>query len=184
MLPNIVMYFAASIMPVERVASFLSMTVGDFRLGPFDAISAAFALAYVPFGFRLMYSMLAVPKVSEPKSMLNMRAVVQDLRKSDWFVAASEICYDNYQETVYFFVAAILAGVQTGVQASVLSNYATMWLLMRVLYIVVSYAAMGKYVPIAMMRTPLFLTNIAVLTQMFSLAQAAYDAPPVKKGFF
>ena len=80
-------------------------------------------------------------------------------------------------------MAAILGCVQTGVKASALSDYATMWLLMRVLYIVVTYAAMGKIVPVAIMRTPIFLTNIMVLTQMLMLAQAAYAAP-VKKGFF
>ena len=184
MLPNVVMYYAASIMPAERVASFLDSTIGAYRLGPYEAIAAAFALAYVPFGFRLMYSIMALPQFSNPKSFVNLRAVVTEVKKTDWFVAACDLCYDNYQETVYFFVAAILAGMQTGVNVSVLSTYATMWLFMRCLYIACTLAAMGKYVPIAMLRTPIFLTNIAVLAQMLSLASAAYAAPPVKKGFF
>ena len=171
-------------MPAERVASFLTATVGDFRFGAFDALFAAYALAYVPFGFRLVYSLVALPQFAEPKTMLNARAVVAEIKKTNWFVAACEICYDNYQETVYFFVAAVLAGVQTGVDASVLSDFATMWLLMRVAYIFVTYAAAGKFVPVAVMRTPIFLTNIAVLAQMFMLAQAAYVATPVKKGLF
>ena len=99
MLPNVFMYFAASILPAERVASFLSSTIGDFRLGPFDAIFAAYALAYLPFGFRLVYSMVALPQFSDPKTLLNARAAVTEIKKTDAFVAASEICYDNYQET-------------------------------------------------------------------------------------
>lgn len=173
MLPNLAMYYADSMMPAERVASFLDATVGAFRLGPFDALMAAFALAYVPFGFRLMYSVVALPQFSNVKTFLNTRKVVADLATRDWFVAASEICYNNYQETVYFFVAAVLACVQAGVSPALISDYATMWLLVRVLYIIVTYAAMGKFVPIAMLRTPIFLTNIAVLAQLFIAAQSA-----------
>ena len=184
MLPNIVMYFSSSIMPAERVGAFLNATVGDARLGPFDAILAAFALAFVPFGIRLIYSGVALPQFSKPKTFLNMRSAVAEAAKTDWIVAACEICYLNYQETVYFFVAAILGCVQTGVSASLIADYATMWLLMRVLYIVSTFLAQGKYVAISAVRTPIFLTNIAVLTQMLVLAQAAYAAPPVKKGFF
>ena len=184
MLPNVVMYFSSSLMPVERVSSFLSSTVGDFRLGPFDAIITAFALAYVPFGIRLIYSGIALPQFGEAATFLNVRTAVAEVRKTNWVVSACEACFENYQETVYFFLAAVLGCMQTGVAASLLADYATMWLLMRALYIVVTFAAMGKYVAIGVLRTPIFLTNIAVLTQMMMLAQAAYAAAPVKKGFF
>ena len=76
--------------------------------------------------------------------------------------------------------------MQTGVAASLIADYATMWVLMRVMYIVVTFAAMGKYrtVAIGALRTPIFLSNIAVLTQLLMHAQAAYAAAPTKKGFF
>lgn len=82
------------------------------------------------------------------------------------------------------FIAAVLACVQTGVTASIISDYCTMWLLMRVLYLVVSFAAMGKYIAIGAMRTPIWLTSIAVLAKMLLLAQAAHEATPAKRGFF
>ena len=184
MLPNIIMYFSSSLMPAERVGSFLSATVGEFRLGPFEAMIAAFALAYVPFGIRLIYSGVALPQFGEAKTFLNVRVAVTEVRKVNWVVAACEACFENYQETVYFFLAAVLGCVQTNVAAPLLADFATMWLLMRVLYIVVTFAAMGKHVAIGALRTPIFLTNIAVLTQMMVHAQAAYTAGPVKKGFF
>ena len=105
-------------------------------------------------------------------------------RADCWWLIASRTADYNYQETVYFFVAAILGCVQTGVKATLISDYATFFLLMRVLYIAVSYASMGKYFALGGMRTPIFMANIAALTQMLMLAQAAYAAPPVKKGFF
>jgi uncharacterized MAPEG superfamily protein len=184
MLPNVVMYFAGSVMPAERVASFLDTTVGDYRLGPFEAMIAAFAIAYAPFGVRLIYAGVALPKFGEAQTFLNVRVAVAEARKTDWIMSACESCFENYQETVYFFLAAVLGCVQTGVSASLLADYATMWLLMRVLYILVTFAAMGKHVAIGFLRTPIFLTNIAVLTQMLMLAQDAYAAPAAKRGFF
>ena len=53
------------------------------------------------------------------------------MEQNDWFFGCCEMCYDNYQETVYFFLAAILGCIQTGVKASLISDYATLWLLMR-----------------------------------------------------
>ena len=184
MIPTIVMYFASSIMPAERVGSFLNATVGDYRLGPYEAMIAAFAIAYVPFGFRLVYSHIALPQFTQVKTFLSVRSVLAEVRKTDWVMSACESCFENYQETVYFFLAAVLGCVQTGVSASLLADYATMFLLMRVMYIIVTFAAMGKHVAIAVLRTPIFLSSIAVLAQMLMLAQAAYAAPPVKKGFF
>ena len=184
MLPNVIMYFSGSIMPVERVSAFLTTTVGDARLGPFEAMIAAFALAYVPFGIRLIYTGVFLPQFSEAKTFLNVRTAVSEVRKADWIVSACESCFENYQETVYFFLAAVLGCVQTGVAASLIADYATMWVLMRVMYIVVTFAAMGKYVAIGALRTPIFLSNIAVLTQLLMHAQAAYAAAPTKNRFF
>jgi hypothetical protein len=117
MLPNVIMYFSGSIMPVERVSAFLTTTVGDARLGPFEAMIAAFALAYVPFGIRLIYTGVFLPQFSEAKTFLNVRTAVSEVRKADWVVSACESCFENYQETVYFFLAAVLGCVQTGVGA-------------------------------------------------------------------
>ena len=100
MLPNIVMWFAGSIMPPERVAAFLGATLGDVRVGPYEALYDAFILAFAPFGIRLIYSGIALPTFSSPKTFLNVRAAVTDTRRTNWVMSACEASFENYQESV------------------------------------------------------------------------------------
>ena len=185
MLPNVVMWLANSIVPPERVSSFLTSTMGDFRLGPHEAIYAAFMLAYMPFGVRLIYASALLPEFSKLKTFLNIRMAVADVRKSDWVIAACEGAFENFQETGPFFLAAVLACLQAGVEDGIIADFATLWIFLRLAFFVVYFAMMAKNSPaIGLLRTPLWLTSVALIANMMLLAGAAHAAPPIKKGFF
>ena len=170
-----VVYFSSSLMPVERVSSSFHL-MGDF----------AWAVRRHYHGLCPCIRALGMPQLALPfrnrrgATFLNVHRVA-GVRKT-WVVSACEGLRELPRDGL--LLPGCCFGLSTGVAASLLADYATMWLLMRALYIVVTFAAMGKYVAIGVLRTPIFLTNIAVLTQMMMLAQAAYATAPVKKGFF
>ena len=169
MLPTLVQYYASSLLPSHRVETFLHATVGDFRFAPYEVLFASFVLCYIPFGLRLLSMAFGLD------DFLNIRKAVAEKRKTMWYITALESSFDNYQETVYFFLAAVLACLQTGVAETFISDYATLWLLLRCLYIVVQLIAQGsKSSLLGTLRTPVWLTCLAIIANLMSAAITAH----------
>ena len=170
MLPTLVQYYASDIMHGQRVSSFLNATVGDFRFDPYQVLLAAFVLCYIPFGLRLLS-----PFGVNPSNFLNIRKAVADKRKTVWYVTALESAFDNYQETVYFFLAAVLGCVQTGVDETLISDYATCWIVLRCVYIVVQLIAHGSgSMLLGTLRTPVWISCLAIISHLMYAAISAH----------
>merc|ERR1712216_586561 len=144
-----------------------SVVTPVMRVPPYYALLFGAVLVYLPFGLNMLY------KIKITKGKINNMAPRQQtdsLRVTHPAFARLVACEKNMQEGFMIFAPAVLAALQAGVTKETVSLYASFWLLVRFLFIVI-YAIQFNAM-IAAIRSILFGFSLAASCKLFYLAAA------------
>ena len=137
-----------------------------FAVNPYLSLVLAMALTYFPFGVLLLI------KISKKKTgNVDPRAGTQQLMLSNATARNCSNCHNHMLEGYGFFAASVLAAMQAGVASSVVSQYATFWLIVRSAYVVIYIIQSSEAV--AALRSWAFGVALGTQAKLFFLAVAA-----------
>ena len=167
MIPVLLIYFADSIATTTQVHK-LCVKLQGFGVplvAPYESLFYACILAYVPFGVALLM------KLAQDQSNTAPRASAAKLSEKSPMYARLMGAHNNMLEGYAFFAASVLACMQVGVDAAVVSEYVTIYLASRVLFTI--FYAFGFNEAIATLRTASFAGVLCTQGALFMLAAAA-----------